>query len=88
MSNLNHGRDHTVAAAAIVPVGPSGDICVYNETSTQLIVDLFGRFDDTVDLVGATPTRLHDSRIVGAPPTGARRNSNSTSPIRVPVRSR
>ena len=66
VSNLNHGRDHTVAAGAIVPVGPSGDICVYNETSTQLIVDLFGRFDDTVDLVGATPTRLHDSRIVGA----------------------
>ncbi len=66
MSNLNHGRDHTVAAGAIVPVGPSGDICVYNETSTQLVVDLFGRFDDTVDLVGATPTRLHDSRIAGA----------------------
>ncbi len=66
VSNLNHGRDHTVAAAAIVPVGPSGDICVYNQTTTELIVDLFGRFDDTVDLVDATPTRLHDSRIVGA----------------------
>ena len=66
VSNLNHGRDHTVAAGAIIPVGPSGDICVYNEKSTQLIVDLFGRFDDTVDLVDATPTRLHDSRIVGA----------------------
>jgi hypothetical protein len=34
--------------------------------STQLIVDLFGRFDDTVGLVGATPKRLYDSRIVGA----------------------
>lgn len=66
VSNLNHGRDHTVAAGAIIPVGPSGDICVYNEKSTQLIVDLFGRFDETVDLVNATPTRLHDSRIVGA----------------------
>ena len=66
VSNLNHRRDHTVAAAAIVPVGPSGDICVYNETSTQLIVDLFGRFDETVDLVDSIPTRLHDSRIVGA----------------------
>ncbi len=65
VSNLNHGRDHTVAAAAIVPVGPSGDICVYNEKSTQLIVDLFGRFDDTVRLVGSSPTRLRDSRIVG-----------------------
>ena len=65
VSNLNHRRDHTVAAAAIVPVGPSGDICVYNQTVNALLVDLFGRFDDTVDLVDATPTRLHDSRILG-----------------------
>ncbi len=65
VSNLNHGRDHTVAAGAIVPVGPSGDICVYNQIATELIVDVFGRFDDTVDLVDATPRRLHDSRILG-----------------------
>ena len=65
VSNLNHGRDHTVAAAAIVPVGPSGDICIYNERSTQLIVDLFGRFDDSAKLVAASPARLHDSRRLG-----------------------
>ena len=68
VSNLNHGRDHTVAAAAIVPVGPSGDICVFNERSTQLIVDVFGRFDDTAELVDATPVRLHDSRGIGRQP--------------------
>ena len=85
VSNLNHVRDHTVAAAAIVPVGPSGDICVYNDTSAQVIVDLFGQFDDSVDVVAAEPLRLHDSRPsgvrqpaftelrlrVGAPGTGA-----------------
>lgn len=65
VSNLNHGRDHTVAAAAIVPVGPSGEICVFNERSTQLIVDLFGRFDDSAGLVDAAPVRLHDSRGIG-----------------------
>jgi hypothetical protein len=65
VSNLNHGRNHTVAAAAIVPVGPSGDICVYNWSATELIVDLFGRFDGAVDLVDAVPVRLHDSRIDG-----------------------
>ncbi len=72
VSNLNHGRDHTVAAAAIIPVGPSGDICVYNQTSTELIVDLFGRFDDTVDLVDAAPTRLFDSRLIGTRRPGGR----------------
>jgi hypothetical protein len=51
-----------VAAAAIVPVGPDGDICVYNQQSTDLIVDLFGRFDDTADLIDSTPTRLVDTR--------------------------
>ncbi len=66
VSNLNHRRDHTVAAAAIVPVGPSGEICVYNDTSAQVIVDLFGRFDESVDVVDATPLRLYDSRSLGA----------------------
>jgi hypothetical protein len=65
VSNLNHGRADTVAAAAIVPVGPSGDVCVYNWSSTELIVDLFGRFDGTVDLVDSVPSRLHDSRNLG-----------------------
>jgi hypothetical protein len=65
VSNLNHRRDHTVAAAAIVPVGPSGDICVYNDTSAQVIVDLFGRFDDSVEVVDGAPVRLHDSRVLG-----------------------
>jgi len=66
VSNLNHARDHTVAAAAIVPVGPSGDICVFNQTSSQLIIDLFGLLDDTADLGDSIPTRLHDSRLLGA----------------------
>jgi hypothetical protein len=65
VSNLNHGSDHTVAAAAIVPVGPSGDICVYNESATELIVDLFGRFGGAVDLTDRVPVRLHDSRKLG-----------------------
>jgi hypothetical protein len=62
VSNLNHGWNHTVAAAAIVPVGPSGDICVYNWSATELIVDVFGRFDGTAELVDVVPVRLHDSR--------------------------
>ena len=78
VSNLNHGRDHTVAAAAIVPVGPSGDICVYNDTSAQVIVDLFGRFDESVDVVDANPVRLYDSR-----PLGSRQPASTELRLRV-----
>lgn len=65
-SNLNHGRDHTVAASAVVPVGPSGTICVYNHQAGQVIIDLFGRYGGTADLAGAPPKRLLDTRRIGA----------------------
>ncbi len=78
VSNLNHVRDHTVAAAAIVPVGPSGDICVYNDTSAQVVVDLFGQFDDSVDVVDAEPLRLHDSR-----PSGVRQPAFTELRLRI-----
>ncbi len=62
VSNLNHGRDHTVAASAIVPIGPSREICVYNESAAQVIVDLFGRYTGGADLGDAPPRRLLDTR--------------------------
>jgi hypothetical protein len=66
VSNVNHGRDQTIAGAAIVPVGSTGEICVYNHQAAQVIVDLFGRFDRTSGLAdGATPTRLLDTRSSG-----------------------
>jgi hypothetical protein len=73
-SNLNHGRDHTVAASAIVPVGPSGEICIYNHQAGQVIVDLFGRFTDAADLADRAPTRLIDTRTNG----GARQKAGAT----------
>ncbi|MGA7758544.1 MAG: hypothetical protein WBL31_11455 [Ilumatobacteraceae bacterium] len=81
VSNLNHVRDHTVAAAAVIPVGPSGDICVHNDTSAQVIVDLFGRFDDSVNVVDADPVRLHDSR-----PSGVRQAAYTELRLRVGAR--
>ena len=62
VSNLNHGRDHTVAASAIVPIGPSREICIYNESAAQVIVDLFGRYTGGADLADAPPRRLLDTR--------------------------
>jgi hypothetical protein len=61
VSNLNHGRDHTVAASAIVGVGSSGEVCISNSAASQVIVDLMGRFGDDAALTG-TPRRLVDTR--------------------------
>ncbi len=46
ISNHNFARDATVAHAAIVPVSAAGEVCVYTNTSTNLIVDVTGRFGD------------------------------------------
>lgn len=65
VSNLNHGRDDTVAASAIVPVGPSRQVCVYNHQAGQVIVDLFGSYGPAADLAAQAPRRLLDTREVG-----------------------
>lgn len=65
VSNLNHGRDHTVAAAAIVPLGPSGEVCIYNHQAGQVIVDLFGRFTADAGLSQLSPRRVLDTRDLG-----------------------
>ncbi len=64
VSNLNHVREHTVASSAIVPVGPSGDVCVYNHTASQVIVDITGRFTAGADIAPGSPRRLFDAREV------------------------
>ena len=63
VSNHNFVRDQTVAHATIVPVGPSGEICVYASTATNLIVDVTGRF--TADIATTASERLVDTRLDG-----------------------
>jgi len=41
-SNLNYGVSTTVANNVIVKVSPTGTICIYNHTPTQLITDING----------------------------------------------
>ncbi len=65
-SNLNHRADHTVAAAAVVPVGTDGSICVFNHSSTHVIVDLAGWFPSGSGFAATVPTRLADTRDGGA----------------------
>jgi hypothetical protein len=78
-SNLNHIRDQVIAAAAIVPIGPSGDICVFNERAGHLVVDAFGTFGADADITTSEPARVLDTR------TGGRQRANDErSVIAVP----
>lgn len=61
-SNLNHVRDQVIAAAAVVPVGPSGDICVFNERAGHVAVDAFGTFGAEADITSSEPERVLDTR--------------------------
>lgn len=78
-SNLNHRPDHTVAAAAIVPIGADGSICVFNDSATHLIVDLTGWFPAGSGFAATIPTRLADTR-----ETGTRQRSGVPLSVTVP----
>jgi hypothetical protein len=70
-SNLNlEGVGSTRAVMAIVPVSANGDIDLFSQSGTHLIVDLLGWFtDDTAPLsssglfVPVFPTRMLDTRL-------------------------
>lgn len=74
-SNVNFVPGDAVANAAVIPVGPRGDVCVFNSAgSTNVIVDVSGytRPDREGLLFNATsPTRLLDTRSGGRPATGS-----------------
>jgi hypothetical protein len=73
-SNLNFKSDQTVAVSAIVNVGTNGQICLYNNTETEAIVDVQGYLPANSSYQTIAPTRLVDTREpAGSPihPAGA-----------------
>jgi hypothetical protein len=67
-SNLNFRSDQTVAVAATVNVGTNGQICVFNNSETQVIVDVQGYFAAGSTYQTISPVRLIDTRLpAGAP---------------------
>ncbi|MEP4650589.1 MAG: hypothetical protein ABJ314_10430, partial [Ilumatobacter sp.] len=72
-SNLNHVRDQVIAAAAVVPLGASGDVCVFNERAGHVIVDGFGTFGHDADITSDEPTRVLDTRDGTRQPAGVAR---------------
>ena len=65
-SNLNHSTARPVANVAFAVTGDHGDVCVYNQTPVDLIVDLQGSIDPTstqpTPFTAETPHRLIDTR--------------------------
>lgn len=80
VSNLNPTRGQIVAAAAIVPVGPSREICVYNRQAGHVIVDVFGRFTNAANVQPGAPTRLLDTRSGPRQPAWTARKIKVTTP--------
>jgi hypothetical protein len=66
VSNHNYTRAQIVAHAAIVPVSESGEVCIYDNVSTNLVVDITGRFGPDADIVDTVSTRLVDTRDRGS----------------------
>ncbi|MEO6123262.1 MAG: hypothetical protein ABIR32_06095 [Ilumatobacteraceae bacterium] len=85
-SNLNFMSDQTVAVSAIVTVGEGGTICVFNSTSTQVIVDVQGYFASDSDYRTIAPARLADTRGAGGPihPAGVPLSVQVTGTVGVP----
>jgi hypothetical protein len=66
VSNANFTRDQVVASAAVVPVGADGNICVFTNESTHVVVDVAGSFPAGAGFASSTPQRLVDTRSGGA----------------------
>ena len=60
-SNLNFKAGDVVPNGVIASVGSNGGVCFYSSQETDLIVDFSGWFEGG-GYVGATPTRLNDTR--------------------------
>jgi|TARA_B110000238_G_C16124450_1_gene438608 hypothetical protein len=63
-SNLNYVSGDVVANNVIAPIGSDGSVCVYTQSTTDIIVDIAGWFESssTEGFFGITPKRLFDSR--------------------------
>lgn len=43
-SNLNHMSGQTVPNAVVAKIGQSGQVCIFNQSATDLVVDVNGWF--------------------------------------------
>jgi len=62
VSNHNYTRGLTVAHAAIVPVSASGEVCIFDNVATNVVVDITGRFGAAAGIGDTASERLVDTR--------------------------
>lgn len=62
VSNHNYTRDLIAAHAAIVPVSANGEVCIFDNVATNLVVDITGRFDGAAGIGDTESVRLVDTR--------------------------
>jgi hypothetical protein len=80
-SNINFVAGDTIPNGVIAPLGAEGAACLYSSVETDVVVDVAGWFEEGTYL-GATPTRLVDTRSGLGAPQG---QTNTAAPIQVPV---
>ncbi len=61
-SNLNYTTGQTIPNLAISKVGINGTVCVFNQQSTDLVVDVLGYFPASSPFTALLPARLLDTR--------------------------
>jgi hypothetical protein len=89
VSTLNSFTGKVVANAAIVPSGAGGDISVYVEDATQVILDTNGYFaaaggSGALSFYPVTPCRVADTRNTNGPFGGPILTANSTRTFTIP----
>ena len=64
VASVNFRAGETVGGAAFVPIGATGEVCVFSNTPTDVVVDLTGSFSPTGALrfVPGVPGRMFDTR--------------------------
>ena len=64
VSNLNYFPSRPVASGTITGLDGDGDLCIYNSSATDLIVDLIGWTRGTAAYVPVVPVRALDTRAI------------------------
>lgn len=64
VSNVNYGMTLPSGNGAIVPLSPSGSLCIFSQSRTDVIVDVFGYVGPNGQRLNiSAPTRVFDSRL-------------------------
>lgn len=61
-SNINYAAGSTVANMVIAKVDPSGNVCLFNNVATHLVVDVNGYFPNDGSYLAMDPARLLETR--------------------------